>query len=153
MHSDLLGVLRALPPGEGYVFRGPRGGRLKPDTVRRILVREVLEPLAHRFPSTGEKGFRDGRLHSFRHYFCSTCANSGVPERMVMEWLGHVDSEMVRHYYHLHDAEARQRMAGLDSSAAPADGLPAMLLRYLQPMSGGDDPALTEFMTPALPHD
>jgi integrase len=87
---------------------------LKPDTVRRILVREVLEPLAHRFPRTGHKGFRDGRLHSFRHYFCSTCANSGVPERMVMEWLGHVDSEMVRHYYHLHDAEARQRMAGLD---------------------------------------
>ena len=100
---------------DAYVFHGPRGGRLKPDTVRRILVREVIEPLTERFPSpTDEKGFRDARLHSFRHYFCSTCANSGVPERMVMEWLGHVDSEMVRHYYHLHDEEARRRMADLD---------------------------------------
>ena len=88
---------------------------MKPDTVRRILIREVIEPLTERFPSpTDEKGFRDARLHSFRHYFCSTCANSGVPERMVMEWLGHVDSEMVRHYYHLHDEEARRRMADLD---------------------------------------
>ena len=115
IHPDLLDVLRGMPRVDAYVFHGPRGGRLKPDTVRRILIREVIEPLTERFPSsTNEKGFRDARLHSFRHYFCSTCANSGVPERMVMEWLGHVDSEMVRHYYHLHDEEARRRMANLD---------------------------------------
>lgn len=55
-----------------------------------------------------------GRLHSFRHYFCSTFAISGVPERMVMDWLGHADSEMIRHYYRLHDEDAKQRMNGLD---------------------------------------
>jgi integrase len=115
IHPHLLSVLQGMPHIDAYVFHGPRGGRLKPDTVRRILIREIMEPLTERFPTlSGEKGFRDGRLHSFRHYFCSTCANSGVPERMVMEWLGHADSEMVRHYYHLHDDEARQRMAGLD---------------------------------------
>ena len=115
IHPDLLSVLEEMPRIDAYVFHGPRGGRLKPDTVRRILIREVLEPLTERFPTpSDEKGFRDGRLHSFRHYFCSTCANSRVPERMVMDWLGHVDSEMVRIYYHLHDREARQQMAGLD---------------------------------------
>ena len=88
---------------------------MKPDTVRRILVREVIEPLTERFPSANdEKGFRDGRLHSFRHHFCSVCANRRVPERMVMTWLGHSDSEMVRIYYHAHDEVARQQMAGLD---------------------------------------
>jgi len=71
--------------------------------------------LKNQFPKRGdEKGFEDGRVHSFRHYFCSTCANSGVPARMVMEWLGHQDGEMVRIYYHLHDDEARRRMAALD---------------------------------------
>ena len=35
-------------------------------------------------------------------------------ERMVMDWLGHADSEMIRHYYHLHDEEAKRRMDGLD---------------------------------------
>ncbi len=129
IHPDLLKVLQGMPHVDAYVFHGPRGGRLKPDTVRRILIREVIEPLAERFPTpSGEKGFRDGRLHSFRHCFCSTCANRGVPERMVMEWLGHADSEMVRHYYHLHDEEARRRMAGLDclggAGGCSADDVP-----------------------------
>jgi hypothetical protein len=71
--------------------------------------------LSEKFPTPdGEKGFKDGRFHSFRHYFCSTCSNSGVPERMVIDWLGHADSEMIRHYYHLHNDEARRRMNDLD---------------------------------------
>ncbi|QDU79666.1 site-specific tyrosine recombinase XerC [Polystyrenella longa] len=95
-----------------YVFHGPRGGRLKPDTVRRLLIKKVLTPLNDQFPTAdGEIGFRDGRLHSFRHYFCSQCANQGVSEFMLRDWLGHADSEMVRHYYHLHNAESHQRMA------------------------------------------
>jgi integrase len=115
IHQALITALEQIDRRDGFVFHGPRGGRLKADTVRRVLVRDVLEPLAEQFPPLDdEKGFRDGRLHSFRHYFCSTCANSGVPEQMVMAWLGHQDSEMVRHYYHLHDDEARRRMAKLD---------------------------------------
>jgi integrase len=115
IHVDFLAVLKRIPRVDAYVFHGPRGGRLKPDTVRRVLIREVIEPLMERFPTQdGEQGFKDGRLHSFRHYFCSTCANNGVPERMVMNWLGHADSEMIRHYYHLHDEEARRRMNQLD---------------------------------------
>jgi integrase len=115
IHVDLAAVLKRKPHVDGFVFHGPRGGRLKPDTVRRTLVHAVLKPLAKDFPALdGRQGFRDGRLHSFRHFFASTCANNGVPERMVMEWLGHADSEMVRHYYHLHDEEARRRMDALD---------------------------------------
>jgi len=92
-------VLKDLPRRDGFVFHSPRGGRLKPDTARRILVREVIEPLAEKFPSTdGGKGFRDGRVHSFRHAFCSCCANNNVPEQALMIWLGHADSQMIRRY-------------------------------------------------------
>ena len=115
IHPDLLLVLKSMPRIDGYVFHGSRNGRLKPDTVRRVLVREVIMPLTAKYPTpSGEKGFEHGRLHSFRHAFCSTCANSGVPERMVMDWLGHNDSAMIRTYYHLHDAESRRRMNALD---------------------------------------
>ena len=119
-------MLNRLPRRAPYVFYGPRGGRLKPDTVRRVLIREVIEPLAHKFPTPeGKRGFSHGRLHSFRHYFCSTCSNSGVPERIVMDWLGHADSEMIRRYFHLHDDEAKRRMNELDflgGAAGRSDG-------------------------------
>ncbi len=112
LRNELHALLESLPQTEVYVFRGPRGGRLKPDTVRNILVREVIEVLIPRFPKkfAGQRSFADGRLHSLRHYFCSVCANTGIPERIVMEWLGHADSEMVRHYYHLNDEESRRKM-------------------------------------------
>lgn len=115
LHADLLAVLNRLPRVDQYVFHGPNGGRLKPDFLRRMLVRHVLTPLAKKFPATnGGQSFIDGRLHSFRHYFVSMCAANRVPERVVMEWVGHADSTMVRHYFHLHDEEAQRRMNGLD---------------------------------------
>jgi integrase len=115
IHPELADVFRRLRRVDQHVFRGPRGGRIKPDTVRNILIREVIQPLTATFKDeAAEQSFEHGRVHSFRHYFASMCANRGVPERIVMEWLGHKDSEMVRHYYHLHDDESRQQMAKLD---------------------------------------
>lgn len=127
LHHDLAEALAAISHIDAYVFHGPRGGRLKPDTVRQVLVREVLSPLSERFPTqAGEKGFADGRLHSFRHYFASFSSNNGTPERMVMDWLGHADSEMVRHYYHLHDSEAQRQMRRLDLLGAAGQQLPGI---------------------------
>lgn len=127
IHHDLATVLAAMSRTDAYVFHGPRHGRLKPDTVRQILIREVLTPLAKRFTAVeGEKGFADGRLHSFRHYFASMCANRGVPERVTMEWLGHADSAMVRHYYHLHDTEAQRQMRRLDFLGEAGQRLPGV---------------------------
>jgi integrase len=123
-HADLQRVLDGLTrSADGRVFHGPRGGRLKPDTVRQVLKGDVLTPLREEFMTEGGPvGFADGRLHSFRHYFCSTCANSGVPEQVVMEWLGHRDSAMVCHYYHLHDDEAQRQMKRLNSLGQAGGG-------------------------------
>jgi site-specific recombinase XerD len=116
IHPDLQSRLENLTQhADGRVYHGPLGGRLKPDTVRTTLIREVLTPLAEQFPRVaGDKGFQDGRLHSLRHYFCSTSANSGVAEQVLMSWLGHRDSRMLRHYFHLHQDEAQRQMAKID---------------------------------------
>lgn len=144
LHPDLHNVLKNMKQSDAYVFHGPRGGRLKPDTVRRLLIKHVIDPLAQKFPSPdGEQGFKDGRLHSFRHYFCSTCANNNVPERMVMDWLGHADSEMLRRYYHLHDEESRSQMNSLDFLGGPslsASGDPEKSGEYESPKGEGIDP-------------
>ncbi|QDU59956.1 site-specific tyrosine recombinase XerC [Planctomycetes bacterium Pan216] len=115
IQDDLLPVLSDMGRHkDGYIFHGPLGGRIKADTVRRILIREVLFPLADRFPTAeGDIGFIHGRLHSFRHFFCSMCANRGVGQQVVRRWLGHKESRMVDHYYHLHDDEARRQMQRL----------------------------------------
>ncbi len=112
IQDELHETLTGLPHHpDGRVFHGPLGGMIKADTVRRILIRDVLTPLAPCFPSaSGEAGFIDGRLHSFRHYFCSNCANRQVPERVLMKWLGHCNSRMVHRYYHLHDEESIRQM-------------------------------------------
>lgn len=115
IRDDLYEVFRGLPrSSDGFVFHGPKRGRLKPDLARRRLISEVLEPLKKTFPTPeGERGFEHGRLHSFRHFFCSLCANGNIPEQTVMNWPGHRNSAMVRHYYHLHDDEARRHMRRL----------------------------------------
>jgi hypothetical protein len=53
-------------------------------------------------------------------FFCSTCANSGVPEQVVMKWLGHQSSNMLRHYYHLHDEEGQRQVQKLNFMGKPA---------------------------------
>jgi integrase len=108
---------------QSRIFYGPKGGQLKPDVVRRALIREVIQPLVPRFPTPpGEAvGFKDGRLHSFRHYFCSVCAHDGVPEQVVMRWLGHASSAMVQRYFHLHSAESREQM---NKVRPPGDAAP-----------------------------
>lgn len=121
IHDELRPILERLPRHpDGRVFHGSRGCKLKPDTVRKVLTRDVLAPLAKSFPSVADApGITDGRLHSFRHFFCSVSANSGVSEQVLMAFLGHRDSEMIRHYYHLHRDEARRQMSKLPSLDAP----------------------------------
>ncbi|WP_166819992.1 tyrosine-type recombinase/integrase [Thalassoroseus pseudoceratinae] len=114
IHADLKAVLEAMPRSGREIFKGPRGGKLKPDTVLNILKRDVLRPLAKRLSNGVTPRIDEGGVHSFRHYFCSVSASSGVPEQIVMRWLGHSSSEMVQRYYHLHDEEAKRQMSRLN---------------------------------------
>lgn len=113
--AEFLDVLRALPRHQdGRVFHGPLGRLLKPDVVRSNLKGKVLTAVAKAFRARDvETGIEHGRLHSFRHYFCSECANKNVPMQMVMDWLGHQDSRMARYYYHLADQRAQDEMKRL----------------------------------------
>lgn len=123
INKKLWAALRSRPHhADGYIFRGPRGGRLDPDSLRVFFVSDVIKPLTNRFPSNpGEVGFSNGRLHSFRHFFCSWAANQGVPERALMSWLGHSDSAMIKRYYHLHQPESRAYMDRLELAASDLD--------------------------------
>jgi integrase len=49
LHDQLFEILRGRTAQRASVFQGPRGGKLKPDTVRNVLIRDVLTPLAPQF--------------------------------------------------------------------------------------------------------
>ncbi len=125
IHQELRNRLRTLPRHPaGFACHGRHGGRIEPDSLRNILVRDVLKPLAGRFPSSlGQVGFLDGRLHSFRHLFRSLCANRRAAQRIAMSWLGHSDSRMVAYSDHLHDDEARRLMDLLSLSETQSGGV------------------------------
>lgn len=112
VHDDLAEVLGTIKRHkDGRVFHGPNGGLLKPDTVRNVLIREVLPPLKHRFPKDGdEPGFEDGRIHSLKHYFVSRCANDQVPVQLLKAWLWCKNSKMIDRYYHPDDDVAVRHM-------------------------------------------
>jgi integrase len=112
IHPSLQPVLdRLRRHSDSYVVHDDRGLRVKSDRVRDVFKRCVQAPLALRFPAqTGQKSFIDGTLHGFRHYFCSTAANSSIPEPVVMAMLGHKKAEMTRRYYHLNESESQRQM-------------------------------------------
>lgn len=39
--------------------------------------------------------------HVFRHSFCSNCAATGIDQRIINAWVGHLSDDMVRRYRHL----------------------------------------------------
>ena len=116
LNAEFRKIVENLPHhADGLVFHGPQGGRLKPDTVRNALVREVITPLKDKFPTApGEIGFEHGRLHSFRHYFVSEAFRRGATEPWIMQWVGHRESRIVARYRHLRDDDAQREMARLD---------------------------------------
>ena len=110
---ELLDRLARKP--DGYVLHAARGGRLHSRNVLDMFICDVIEPLKEKFPTPpGEIGFEHGRLHSFRHFFCSQSFLGGASEGEIKEWLGHADSKMVEHYRHLRNEDAQRKMEKID---------------------------------------
>jgi integrase len=112
IHPRLREVLATITRGtDGRVFHAERGGQLRPRNVLTVFIRDVIEPLAEKFPTPdGEIGFKHGRVHSFRHFFVSQAFLGGASEGEIREWVGHADSKMVEHYRHLGRKDAVRRM-------------------------------------------
>jgi integrase len=48
------------------------------------------------------------RIHDLRHHFCSTLAESGIPEHVMVDLMGHLSPGMLRRYSHVRAAARRQ---------------------------------------------
>ena len=59
------------------------------------------------------------KFHDLRHDVASTLTMAGVPQRTVMEILGHKDPRMTLRYQHLSPGHLNQAMKTLDHQAVP----------------------------------
>ena len=119
MHSDLRGVLAELQAGcngRRSVFVGPRGGSLKPDTVRNILRRDVIHPVAAQlYPGQQHAPILQGCVHSSRHHFCTAAYRAGLSERDILDLMGHASSAITRRYRHVQAEDHRIVIAKMNT--------------------------------------
>ena len=99
INPEIRRVLESRERASSWVFTDGKG---RPVRERRLL--KQLRALQAEFD------IKEGGLHTFRHYFVSRCAASGIDPYAVMSWVGHADLKMVLHYFHLDERHASEAM-------------------------------------------
>jgi integrase len=115
------GDARIVPMSEtlrSFLQRHPKSGRFvltavptsaHPKLGRQISERRALVALKRILKSLGIPG----KLHTFRHYFISTCLTNQIEEPIVRSWVGHVDAAIMRLYTHIHSSVSQDRIQRL----------------------------------------
>lgn len=106
IHPQLRAVLDALPRHGERVFYDV-------DKKSPLAERKLLKQLKALCAHNGFENADSFKLHSFRHYFCSTAAQENLSYRYVLAWLGHSDSKIVDMYFRQFDDAADNAMASM----------------------------------------
>lgn len=111
IHDALLKCIGECKRNSNYFIPGKDGRKRNYNHTREAFVKQIIEPLAKEFPTPeGELGFKDGRFHSFRHFFVSECFDAGVPECDIKNWVGHSESKIIALYRHIRSQTAKANM-------------------------------------------
>jgi len=113
IHTTLATLLMSMGRKTGPILAGPRGGTLRNDLFGDTLRDHVLTGVAE---SLGGNDVSRLTAHGFRHYFVSRCANAGIPQLSVMNWLGHRTARMTNYYYHSNEAASLKHMRQLEAA-------------------------------------
>jgi len=128
IHPRLAKLLKEMPERERPWFFTAAPSKKYPDGNHHISTKHLNEDFQAilkklELPVGRDDGFT---IHSLRRFFRTFAVNSGVPERAVDIWLGHLDKKtMGGVYYHLTDEQSQVFMKnipfGEGVSAADAD--------------------------------
>ena len=100
IHPRVRPLIGALPKKGSLVFPG-------------VSERKLLQRLKAVCREIGMIDAQKFKLHSFRHFFASMCANHQVAYKKALSWLGHSNSAILDLYYHLNDADSQAAMQSL----------------------------------------
>ncbi|PCJ57250.1 MAG: hypothetical protein COA79_16215 [Planctomycetota bacterium] len=106
IHFRVREILAEIKDKTGFIFNAGKSKKY-PNCDGPIHERRLLT----RIKRLCDKLEIEGCLHSFRKFFCSYMANSGVPPATLIKWSGHQDLKVfMDHYYKLTDDESIEIM-------------------------------------------
>ncbi|MGE3314911.1 MAG: tyrosine-type recombinase/integrase [Planctomycetaceae bacterium] len=111
MSDRVRALLERLPRPARWVVTAPKSPKY-PKGDSRISSRRALVVLKRVLKRLGLQG----HLHTFRHSLISRALVNGVPESVVREWAGHVDSDILKRYTHIASSVSQEAMKKLSSA-------------------------------------
>lgn len=107
VNAELARILSAMPREQARVFSQP-GTKKWPYGSRPLDQTQLLKALKRLCKQVGFPDSQRYKLHSFRHGFASMCARKNLPQKYILDWMGHSKSDILDMYITLHDETAQR---------------------------------------------
>lgn len=99
-----------------------KAGPLQPDwyvfpLMNRLAIKDPARPvtaLRTAWESIRETAKVNCRLHDLRHSFCTKLGEAGIPERTMLDMMGHMSVAMLRRYSHIRSQARRDAIDALE---------------------------------------
>lgn len=95
-------IIQTLPRKSELMFLMPNGRQVSAKKLRRY-----LKSLCRQ---CGFENPMQYKLHTFRHFFASYCAQQNMSFKYVLEWMGHSSSAILDMYFTMNDRQAQVAM-------------------------------------------
>ena len=92
------------------VFLMPNGKQVSSKKLRRYL-KSLCKQCGFENP-------KQYKLHTFRHFFASYCAQQNMSYKYVLEWMGHSSSAILDMYFTMNDRHSQNAMNSLSFSSS-----------------------------------
>jgi len=106
-------VLQSLPRLSKLVFIMPDGKKVSEKKLRAYLKNICTQ--------CGFQNPWQYKLHTFRHFFASYCAQQNLSYKYVLEWMGHSSSDILDMYFTMNDRQAQAAMNSVSFEAKRAE--------------------------------
>ena len=106
-------LLQSLPRQCELVFLMPDDKKVSPKKLRRYLKNLCKQ--------CGFENPQQYKLHTFRYFFASYCAQRNLSYKYVLEWMGHSSSAILDMYFTMNDRHAQAAMNSMSSEAEKAE--------------------------------
>ena len=111
--KKLKPILESLPRKSELVFHMPNDKKVSPKKLRAYL-KDLCRQCGFQNPW-------QYKLHTFRHFFASYCAQQALSYKYVLEWMGHSSSAILDMYFTMNDRYAQTAMNSLSFNSGKVE--------------------------------